>query len=74
MTGSVLVVPGGRALVGTVAVPGDKSISHRALLLAAVAEGTSEVRGLSDGDDVQRTAAAVTARVRIAACVPCCVS
>ncbi|MGH9019392.1 MAG: 3-phosphoshikimate 1-carboxyvinyltransferase, partial [Acidimicrobiales bacterium] len=40
-------------------VPGDKSISHRALLLAAMAAGTSEVRGLSDGGDVGRTAAAV---------------
>jgi 3-phosphoshikimate 1-carboxyvinyltransferase len=56
-----LLVPGGRPLVGTVSVPGDKSISHRALLLGAVARGTSEVRGLSDGDDVGRTAAAVTA-------------
>jgi len=55
------LVPGGRPLVGTVAVPGDKSISHRALLLAAVADGTSVVRGLSDGDDVHRTADAVTA-------------
>jgi len=42
-------------------VPGDKSISHRALLLAAIAEGTSVVRGLSDGDDVARTRAAVEA-------------
>ena len=32
--------------------PGDKSISHRALLLAALAEGTSTITGLSDGDDV----------------------
>jgi len=42
-------------------VPGDKSISHRALILAALAEGTSLVRGLSDGDDVTRTRAAVEA-------------
>ena len=56
-----LTVTGGRPLIGTVAVPGDKSISHRALLLAAVAEGTSVVRGLSDGEDVGRTAAAVRA-------------
>jgi 3-phosphoshikimate 1-carboxyvinyltransferase len=61
MTGSVLRVPGGRPLVGTVAVPGDKSISHRALLLAAVAGGTSDVRGLSDGEDVAHSAAAVRA-------------
>jgi len=58
---TVLVVEGGRPLTGTVAVPGDKSISHRALLLGAVARGTSVVRGLSDGGDVANTAAAVAA-------------
>ncbi|MDQ3757345.1 MAG: 3-phosphoshikimate 1-carboxyvinyltransferase [Actinomycetota bacterium] len=42
-------------------VPGDKSISHRALLLAARAEGVSRVSGLSDGEDVRHTAAAVAA-------------
>ena len=46
---------------GRLRVPGDKSISHRALLLAARASGTSVVRGLSDGDDVRRTSAAVQA-------------
>jgi 3-phosphoshikimate 1-carboxyvinyltransferase len=56
-----VIVRGGRALTGTVRVPGDKSISHRALLLAALAEGTSAVRGLSAGDDVARTRAAVEA-------------
>ena len=54
-------VTGGRALRGRIRVPGDKSVSHRALLLAALAEGTSHVTGLSDGDDVRRTAAAVRA-------------
>ena len=56
-----LRLAGGRPLRGRVRVPGDKSISHRALLLAARAEGTSVVRGLSDGDDVARTRAAVEA-------------
>jgi 3-phosphoshikimate 1-carboxyvinyltransferase len=56
-----LQVSGGRPLTGTISVPGDKSISHRALLLGAVAGGTSVARGLSDGDDVRRTAAAVRA-------------
>jgi len=42
-------------------VPGDKSISHRALIFGALAEGESLVRGLSDGDDVVRTRAAVQA-------------
>lgn len=54
-------IGGGRPLAGTVRTPGDKSVSHRALLLAALAPGTSVVRGLSDGDDVQRTLAAVQA-------------
>lgn len=54
-------VEGGRPLKGRITVPGDKSISHRALILAALAEGTSVVRGLSDGDDVARTRAAIEA-------------
>jgi 3-phosphoshikimate 1-carboxyvinyltransferase len=61
MTPAVLEVDGGAALRGRVRVPGDKSISHRALLLAAQAEGRSRLRGLSDGDDVIRTAAAIGA-------------
>ncbi len=52
---------GGSPLAGAVTVPGDKSISHRALLLAALAEGTSVLTGLSDGDDVVRTRRAVAA-------------
>ncbi|HVX21887.1 MAG TPA: 3-phosphoshikimate 1-carboxyvinyltransferase [Acidimicrobiales bacterium] len=52
-------VTGGGPLRGTVRTPGDKSISHRALLLGAVADGVSVVRGLSDGDDVAHTLAAV---------------
>jgi len=56
-----LEVGGGRPLVGAVAVPGDKSISHRALLLSALAEGTSTITGLSGGDDVVRTRLAVEA-------------
>ena len=42
-------------------VPGDKSISHRALLLAARADGISTITGLSDGEDVGRTRDAVSA-------------
>ena len=37
------------ALVGHVAVPGDKSISHRALLIGALAEGESEITGFEIG-------------------------
>jgi len=54
-------VLGGHPLLGSTTVPGDKSISHRALLLAALAEGTSVLAGLSDGDDVVRTRLAVEA-------------
>jgi 3-phosphoshikimate 1-carboxyvinyltransferase len=50
-----------RSLRGVVRTPGDKSISHRALLLAALAEGRSTIEGLSDGDDVARTLACVAA-------------
>lgn len=41
---------------GTVRPPGDKSISHRALMLAALARGTSEISGLLTGADVKSTA------------------
>ncbi len=56
-----VAIEGPRPLVGRLRVPGDKSISHRALLLAAVATGTSRVSGLADGDDVARTQAVVEA-------------
>ena len=48
-------------LAGSVRVPGDKSISHRALMLAALAVGESEVTGLLEGEDVLATAAAMRA-------------
>ncbi len=51
----VLTVAGPRARRGRVRVPGDKALSHRALLLAALADGASEVRELPDGDDVAAT-------------------
>lgn len=46
-------------LVGRITVPGDKSISHRALMLSALAVGTSRVTGLLEGEDVLATAAAM---------------
>lgn len=50
-----------RALSGTVSVPGDKSISHRALMLGALAVGEMRIDGLLEGEDVLRTAAAMRA-------------
>jgi len=45
-----------RKLEGAITLPGDKSISHRALILGAIASGESHVRGLSTGADVLSTA------------------
>ena len=54
-----LVIDGPRPLRGRLRVPGCKGISHRALLFAALADGTSRLRGLAGGDDVHRTLAAL---------------
>ncbi len=50
-----------RPLTGQIRVPGDKSISHRALMLAALAVGRTEITGLLEGEDVLATARAVAA-------------
>ncbi len=47
------------ALTGRVRVPGDKSISHRSIMLSALAVGESRVSGLLEGEDVMATAAAM---------------
>jgi 3-phosphoshikimate 1-carboxyvinyltransferase len=46
-------------VAGTLRVPGDKSISHRSLILAALADGESRIRGILDADDIQSTAGAL---------------
>ena len=46
----------GGPLRGRLRVPGDKSISHRALMLAAIAEGTTRIRGFLEGEDTLATA------------------
>lgn len=48
-------------LSGTIQVPGDKSISHRSLMLGALAVGRTEITGLLEGEDVLATARAVEA-------------
>jgi 3-phosphoshikimate 1-carboxyvinyltransferase len=50
-----------RALTGNVRVPGDKSISHRALILGALAVGETRITGLLEGEDVLNTAKAMQA-------------
>jgi len=52
--------PGGR-VGGDIRVPGDKSISHRAAMLGAIAEGTTEVRGFLEGADCIATLDAMAA-------------
>ncbi len=51
----------GAVLRGEIRAPGDKSISHRALILGAMAKGETRVTGLLEGDDVLRTAGAMRA-------------
>src|SRR5689334_4081414 len=51
---TVMVEPAGRVR-GNVRPPGDKSISHRYALLAALADGSSEIRGYSTGADCAST-------------------
>jgi len=51
----------GTALSGNVTLPGDKSISHRALMFGALAVGETVIDGLLEGEDVLRTAAAMRA-------------
>jgi 3-phosphoshikimate 1-carboxyvinyltransferase len=58
---ALLVVRPAARLRGEVRLPGDKSISHRALLLALLAEGESRIAGAGDGADVRSTAGVVAA-------------
>jgi 3-phosphoshikimate 1-carboxyvinyltransferase len=61
-------VRAGTALRGRIRVPGDKSVSHRAVMLGSLAEGSTHVRGFLEGEDTLATAAAFAAMgVRIEA-------
>lgn len=62
MTGSrVLRVHGGAPLRGTVRIPGCKGVSHRALVIAAIADGPSAIGNLATGRDVTSTRTAIEA-------------
>lgn len=56
---SVTIAPASIPLQGTVTVPGDKSITHRALILSALADGHSRVSGYSKGEDCLNTLRAI---------------
>jgi len=47
----------GMPLRGEIVVPGDKSISHRAIMLGAIADGTTRIEGFLEGEDTRATAA-----------------
>lgn len=49
-----VIQPGGK-VVGTIRVPGDKSISHRSIMLGSIAEGVTEVEGFLEGEDALAT-------------------
>ena len=50
---TIVAEPLSAPLRGSIRVPGDKSISHRAVLFAAMAEGTSRLSGVLDSQDVR---------------------
>ncbi|HET7757846.1 MAG TPA: hypothetical protein VFK87_11375, partial [Steroidobacteraceae bacterium] len=58
MSGRYRVLPGGR-IGGRLTVPGDKSISHRALMLGAIATGDTRITGFLAGEDCLATARAL---------------
>jgi len=61
MSGLRFVASRGEALRGELRVPGDKSVSHRAIMLASLAEGRSTISGFLEGEDTLATAAAFRA-------------
>jgi 3-phosphoshikimate 1-carboxyvinyltransferase len=61
LPGSLVAARPAAPLAGAAKVPGDKSISHRALMLGALAVGRTEITGLLEGEDVLATAAALRA-------------
>jgi 3-phosphoshikimate 1-carboxyvinyltransferase len=50
-----LTITPGRPLKGTISIPGDKSLTHRAIMLTALAEGTSTISGYCRGEDCLNT-------------------
>lgn len=56
-TGTDWIASQGTPLRGTLVVPGDKSVSHRAIMLASLADGTSRIEGFLEGEDARATEA-----------------
>ena len=49
------LIKSGQGLKGEITIPGDKSISHRSIILSSLAEGTSKIHGLLEGEDCLAT-------------------
>ena len=49
------LIESGQGLKGEITIPGDKSISHRSIILSSLAEGTSKIHGLLEGEDCLAT-------------------
>ncbi len=60
-TSPILTARSAAALTGVVRAPGDKSMSHRALILGAMATGVTDIEGLLEGEDILATSRAVEA-------------
>ncbi|MGH8162115.1 MAG: 3-phosphoshikimate 1-carboxyvinyltransferase [Gammaproteobacteria bacterium] len=60
-TADAITIGRGAALAGTLGIPGDKSITHRALICAALAAGESRISGALDAHDTRATAGAISA-------------
>jgi 3-phosphoshikimate 1-carboxyvinyltransferase len=54
---NTMIVQPAHSVAGIIRLPGDKSISHRAIMLAAIAEGSSRIEGFLEGEDTRATAA-----------------
>ena len=63
-----------KSLKGIVSLPGDKSISHRSLILGALAIGQTKITGLLEGQDVLDTARAMVAFGAIPITLPSSIS
>lgn len=55
MSNSTFYIQPGGSIQGSIRVPGDKSISHRSIMLGAIAEGTTHISGFLEGDDALAT-------------------
>ncbi|WP_251213223.1 3-phosphoshikimate 1-carboxyvinyltransferase [Adlercreutzia murintestinalis] len=71
MSNKTTIEPLQGPLSGTARVPGDKSISHRAVLFSAMAEGTSHISGVLDSEDVRSSIAVVTQLGAVVDLEPC---